>query len=79
MEHEKMDKHESMACSGMWCKSKNACGGNGVGSIYGLGIAGAIVYYIQHADTFWMGAVGVLKAIIWPAMLVYNMLGFLQM
>lgn len=73
MEHEKM-------CSGMWCKGKNASKGNGCGGgAYGLGLIGAAVYYIQHADTFWMGVVGILKAIIWPAMLVYNLLGFLHM
>ena len=46
-------------------------GGTG-GAIYGLGLIGAAIYYIQHATTFWMGVLGVLKAIVWPAMLVYK-------
>jgi len=45
------------------------------GAVYGLGLIGALVYYIQHADSFWVGVVGVAKALIWPAMLVYKLLG----
>jgi len=37
------------------------------------------VYYLQQADSFWIGVLGFLKAIVWPAMLVYKLLGFLQM
>ena len=57
---------------------KVRCGGAS-GCVYGLAFIGAAVYYIQHADTFLAGVIGVLKAIIWPAMLVYKMLGFLGM
>jgi len=61
-------------------KIKNKCGsGSGAcgGGIYGLAFIGAAVYYIQNAETFWMGVLGVLKAIVWPAILVYNLLEFL--
>jgi len=47
--------------------------------IYGLGVIGALVYYIQHATSFGNGVLGVLKAIVWPAMLVYRLLQFLHM
>lgn len=50
--------------------------GNG---IYGLGIIGAAVYFIQHAETFWMGVVGVLKALVWPAFLIYELMKYLKM
>jgi hypothetical protein len=46
---------------------------------YGLGFIGALIYFIQHATTFWMGVVGFLKAIVWPAFLVYKLLEFLKM
>ncbi|WP_299246589.1 hypothetical protein [uncultured Aquimarina sp.] len=46
-------------------------------TVYGLGIIGALVYYISHAATFWMGVLGVLKAIFWPAFLVYELLKYL--
>ncbi len=47
--------------------------------VYGFGLIGALVYYIQHATTFGMGLLGVLKAIVWPAMLIYKVLETLQM
>jgi len=43
-------------------------------AVYGLGFVGALVYYISSAESFWMGVLGVLKAIIWPAMLIYQAL-----
>lgn len=46
--------------------------GGGGGAVYGLGLIGALVFYIQQADGFWAGVVGVLKAIVWPAFLVYE-------
>jgi hypothetical protein len=42
------------------------------GAVYGLGLIGAAVYYIAHAVGFWAGVLGVLKAIVWPAFLVYE-------
>ena len=53
-------------------------GGAG-GAVYGLGLIGAAIYFIQHAATFWMGMLGILKAIVWPAMLVYKLLEFLKL
>ncbi len=48
------------------------------GAIYGLGFVGAVVYYIQNATSFPAALFGVLKAIVWPAMLVYHLLGIIQ-
>jgi hypothetical protein len=50
--------------------NSNASGG----SIYGLGFIGAAVYYISNATGFWMGVLGFLKALVWPALLVYEAL-----
>ena len=47
--------------------------------IYGLGFIGALIYYIQGATTFWIGVLGFLKAIVWPAMLVYEMLKYFNL
>lgn len=44
------------------------------GMFYFLGFVGALVYYIATATGFWMGVLGVLKALIWPAMLVFKLL-----
>ena len=47
--------------------------------IYGLAFIGALIYYLQHAATFGEGALGILKALVWPAMLIYKLLEFLKM
>lgn len=49
------------------------CGSAG-NAVYGLGLIGAAVYYISTATGFWMGVLGVLKAIVWPAFLVFQLL-----
>jgi hypothetical protein len=47
--------------------------------IYGIGLIGALVYYLPHATTFVAGLIAFLKAIVWPAMLVYKLFEFLKM
>lgn len=51
-------------------------GGN---AVYGLGMIGAAVYYLQQASSFWLVVVGIFKAIFWPAFLVHSLLSFLQL
>ncbi len=46
-------------------------------AVYGLGFIGAVVYYLSTATGFWIGVLGFLKAIVWPAMLVYHAFHFL--
>jgi hypothetical protein len=60
------------------CGKKNNYGSSaGGGAVYGLGFIGALVYYISTATTFWMGLLGVLKALVWPGFLVFELLKFL--
>jgi hypothetical protein len=47
-------------------------------AVYGLAFIGALIYFIQHAAGFWMVVVGILKAIIWPVILIYKILEFLK-
>lgn len=42
------------------------------GAVYGLGFIGAVIFYISNATGFWIGVLGFLKAIAWPAFLVYE-------
>lgn len=74
------DKRENIKCKGNMkncCNSmKDCCKG---GLIYGLGFIGAAIYYISTATGFWIGVLGVLKAIVWPVFLVYGLLKFLGM
>jgi hypothetical protein len=59
-------------------KKMQGCGvDGGSGAVYGLGFIGAAVYYISTASGFWMGVLGFLKAIVWPAFLVYGVLKFI--
>lgn len=44
------------------------------GAVYGLGLIGALVYYISEAANFGEGLVGVLKALVWPAFVVYELM-----
>jgi len=67
---------KKVKCEGSWCGS--SCGGTS-SCVYGLGFFGAAIYYISNATGFWMGVWGVIKALLWPAFLVYEILKFLGM
>ena len=47
----------------------NAGAGN---AVYALGLIGALVYFWQRADSFRGRLLAVLKALVWPAFLVYE-------
>jgi len=71
-----MEKEEKV--SQPCCGTKKGNGAVG-GGVYGLAFLGALIYYLQHAETFWMGVVGVFKAIFWPAFVIYKLLEYLNM
>ncbi len=52
--------------------------GGASGAVYGLGFVGALIYYIQHSQTFIEGVIGLLKALTWPAFLIYRVLELLK-
>lgn len=51
----------------------------GTGAIYGLGVIGAIVYFIQHSTSFLDGVVGIIFAFFWPGVVLYKVLELLKM
>lgn len=51
----------------------------GSGAIYGLGLLGALVYFLQHATSFLDGIIGIFKAIFWPGVVLYKVLEILKM
>lgn len=53
--------------------------GGGGGAVYGLGLIGAIIYYVQTASNLTDGLIGILKAIVWPAFLVYELFNLLKL
>jgi len=56
------------------CKSRGASVSD---AVYGLGFLGAVIYYLANATSIWMGLIGIIKAIFWPAFVVYGLLKFL--
>ncbi len=62
----------------MFSKDWKGNHGGGSSAVYGLGFVGALVYYIQHATTFVGGLVGIVKAMIWPALFVYRLIQLLK-
>jgi hypothetical protein len=53
-----------------------SCGGSG--ALYGLGVIGALIYYLQQATNFLMGLLGFIKAFFWPAVVVYRVFQMLN-
>ncbi len=58
---------------------KKHSGTGAAGGIWFFGFVGAVVYFIQQADSLWTGVIGFLKAIVWPAFLVYESMRFLEL
>ena len=47
----------------------------GAGGAYFLAMIGAAVYYLHTSYGFWGSVGALLKALVWPAFLVYHLLG----
>jgi hypothetical protein len=47
------------------CRTGNGC-------IYGLGFIGSAISFIGKASTFGAGVLGFLKALVWPAIMAYE-------
>ena len=74
MAKKKVESRKVEIVSNECCGHKHVCKG---GAIYGLGFIGAAVYYISTATGFWNGVWGFIKAIVWPAFLVFGLFKFL--
>ena len=53
--------------------------GNQGSVLYGMGFIGSLVYFISHAMSFWMGILGIIKAVFWPALVTYKVLELLKL
>ncbi len=56
----------------------DATSGGGGGAVYGMGMIGALVYFIQSAETGRDKALAAPKAVLWPALLVFKLLRHLN-
>jgi len=61
-----------------WKHAKPWHKGGGGGHIYGLGVIGSLFYFLPHVANFQEGIVGIVKSIIWPALLVFKALELLK-
>ncbi len=52
--------------------------GGGVDAVYGIGMIGAWVYYFKRATTPQERVRAFFKGLVWPAFVVYALLGFLE-
>ena len=69
-------EQENKICNKKCCgRNRSTMSGD---AVYFFGLVGSAVYYVQHSDTFMMGLIGILKAIIWPAMMIYKTLELLK-
>jgi len=59
-------------------KPKVVVQGGSSDSVYGLGFIGALVYFIGQAKDLREGIIGFFKAIVWPAILVYEIFKLLK-
>jgi len=67
------------------CKEKKCCtkhhyhNHTDQGAIYGLGVVGALFYFLQNATTFETVMIGIGKSVFWPAILMFKLLTYLNM
>jgi hypothetical protein len=72
-------KKELLKCGDKKTTIKNRCSScSSSGAIYGLGIFGALFYFLQGANTFTLIVVGIFKSIFWPAFVLFKILTNLQ-
>jgi hypothetical protein len=54
---------------------RSAVKSGGAGGIWFLGFIGALVYYLHtHSGTIWLVILAFIKAVFWPAFVVYHVL-----
>jgi hypothetical protein len=75
-----MKKEEIKSCKEkMFTRGHRHHHHGGSSAIYGLSVIGALFYFLQNATTFSMVMLGIGKAFLWPALLMFKLLTFLQM
>lgn len=74
-----MAQEEEFVKKKEWRHNHGHHGGQAGGAVYGIGLIGALVYYISTATSFGLGLLGILKAILWPAFVVYELMKYLHM
>ncbi len=79
MENEKNEQGWNDSCGYRGHMMKHMCCHGSGGAFYALGFLGALAYYLTTSTSLWTGFLGILKAIFWPAFLVYAAMKYLGM
>lgn len=51
----------------------------GSSAVYGLGVIGSLIYFLQNARSLDMVILGIVKSIVWPGVFVYEIFKFLHL
>jgi hypothetical protein len=83
MKEENLEEKTQEKCCKDWFRDhkfhKHHSGGScGPGAIYGLGVVGALFYFLQNAVGFVPILMGIGKAFFWPAFVVFKVLMMLK-
>jgi len=76
---EKSDKKAECCQEKMMCKHHHGHHGGNGNAIYGLGVIGALFYFLQGAHTVGTILLGIGKSIFWPAILMFKLLTYLHL
>lgn len=74
----KTEKKVCECCEHKHGSNNNYSCGSG-NAIYGLGVVGALFYFLNGATTFTAVMIGIGKAFFWPAILMFKLLTYLQL
>ncbi|MFZ3301525.1 MAG: hypothetical protein WA152_02315 [Microgenomates group bacterium] len=77
MKNKEMDTKKCECCEHKH-HSHNYGGGNSGNAIYGLGVIGALFYFLQNVSGIEAVLMGIGKAVFWPAILMFKLLTYLQ-
>jgi hypothetical protein len=72
-------KDKPTECCGHKNIFKRGHGNGGGNAIYGLGVVGALFYFLKGATTLGPVLMGIGKSIFWPALLMFKLLTYLRM
>lgn len=77
---DKNDKTTEEYCKDKTWFKRHHCNNRGShDAIYGLGVVGALFYFLKGATTIGAVFMGIGKAIFWPAILMFKLLTYLKM
>lgn len=71
-------KDDCEDCKEKWHHHHYRGGNAGGGAFYGLGLIGALFYFLQNAQGFNEIMIGIFKSVVWPAFVVFRALQLLK-